>query len=246
MKISLKKSWNIIAEEYQKKFFPKNFKYDYLDLNLLGNVRDKKILDLGCGGGQNSILLAKKSAKVTGVDFSEKQINLARELAKKQNVKVNFIIKNIKDLSNFSNNEFDIVMSDYTLQYVKNLDKMFSEVNRIIKKNGIFLFCFDHPMQIGKWFSIPEFFDLYVIENYFKRRKLYWKWKFKSGKVSASFYRFHRTIQDIFDLLIKNKFVVERLIEPEPIKKEEIEIKGYEYRKCKKIPFTIVFKARKK
>ncbi|MFX1286438.1 MAG: class I SAM-dependent methyltransferase [Promethearchaeota archaeon] len=61
------------------------------ELGLLGNVKGKRILELGCGGGQNSIVLAKWGAKVIGLDISEIQLECANILAKKEGVRVDWL-----------------------------------------------------------------------------------------------------------------------------------------------------------
>ncbi|MFQ6056964.1 MAG: class I SAM-dependent methyltransferase, partial [Methanosarcinales archaeon] len=72
-KISLKKSWEKISEIYQKEFYYNVWpKMDADEIMLLKNIKNKRILDIGCGGGQESIILAKKGAIVTGIDFSKK------------------------------------------------------------------------------------------------------------------------------------------------------------------------------
>lgn len=70
--------------------------HDTPDFNLVNlfnkkRITAKKILDIGCGTGQNSIWLAKNGFKVTGADFSNTAIKMAKENAKKANVEVTFI-----------------------------------------------------------------------------------------------------------------------------------------------------------
>lgn len=50
--------------------------------NVIGNVKNKNILDVGCGGVRNSIPLAKLGAKVTGVDISSKMLDFAKNNSK--------------------------------------------------------------------------------------------------------------------------------------------------------------------
>ncbi|MFQ6020594.1 MAG: class I SAM-dependent methyltransferase [Candidatus Aenigmatarchaeota archaeon] len=246
-KISLKKSWEKISEIYQKEFYYNVWpKMDADEIMLLKNIKNKRILDIGCGGGQESIILAKKGAIVTGIDFSKKQIEFAKKLAKKEKVKVNFLIKNIERLDMFPKNSFDIVYSSYALQYIENLKRVFKEVYKILKPKGIFILALDHPIFLsGNWMKYKGK-KCFLIGNYFKRGKRYWKWEFKGGKIKVPFYCFHRTIQDFFDLFLNNGFVIENFIEPEVVKKSKKEVEPYTYKKMKKIPYKIIFKAVKK
>lgn len=88
---------------YEKDYFEKRYKNgdkpwdnnkpDTNLVNLLAKQRinAKKVLDVGCGTGQNCIWLAKNGFEVTGTDFSSTAIKLAKENAKKNNVNVAFI-----------------------------------------------------------------------------------------------------------------------------------------------------------
>src|SRR3972149_5538370 len=80
--VDIRKSWDKIAEYYNIRY---EISCDVVHygplcpgedrLRLLGDIRGKKVIDMGCGGGQNAVALAKMGAKVTAVDFSCEQIN---------------------------------------------------------------------------------------------------------------------------------------------------------------------------
>jgi len=88
--MSARKGWNIVSKGYQEKTRISLEDVHYgptspgeLELKLLGNVKEKHVLEVGCGGGQNSIVLAKWGAKPVGLDVSEEQIKYAKQLARK-------------------------------------------------------------------------------------------------------------------------------------------------------------------
>lgn len=54
------------------------------ELKLLGDVKDRDLLEPGCGGGQNAIVLAKGGARFVGLDISDEQVRFARKLAEKE------------------------------------------------------------------------------------------------------------------------------------------------------------------
>ena len=140
----IKEHWNTDALAYQKR---QKLSTDYVhygpccpteeDLNLLGEVQGKKIIELGCGGGQCSIALAKRGAKCTGIDLSEEQIKFAKNLAKKNDVIVNFMQGDIENLSMFDDENMDIAFSASVFDWVQNLDEVFKEAFRILKKPAI-------------------------------------------------------------------------------------------------------------
>lgn len=250
--VNLKRIWNTISSTYQKEYKPhkdmsnkfKNIMFGVGKggenrLKLLGNLKGKNVLDLGCGGGQLSISLALRGAKVTGIDFSEKQIRYAETLAKKFNVNPDFLVQDINNLRNFQTNSFNLVISVYTLQYVKNLQKVFRQVNRILKRNSKFIFSLDHPFYYAVKSRVIKSRKYLVVGNYFKEGKVNWTWRFKSLKRSTRFYSYHRTLQTLADALTDNEFVIKRIIEAEPKKGRYGDKTGYS------IPLSILFVAEK-
>ena len=99
-----KKGWNTISRSYHEKtrISLEDVHYGPIspgesELKLLGDVKGKDILEVGCGGGQNTIVLAKWSARSVGLDISEEQIKYARKLAKNNKVNASFYVGNMED-----------------------------------------------------------------------------------------------------------------------------------------------------
>ncbi len=212
-------------------------------LKLLGNLKNKNFLEIGCGGAQCSIVAAKRGAKVTAIDNSDEQLKFAKELANKNKVDINFYRANIENLKMIKNNSQDIVFSAYALQYVKNLKKCFKEVRRVLKKNGIFVFSLDHPFH--KVFRDDP--NLKVHMSYFKTGYQQFTWSYKKGKAKTESFVILRKIEDFVNTLIDTEFKIEKMLEPEPVKKDVIADYSmwFPYKMIKMIPTTIIFKARK-
>jgi len=260
--MSTKKGWNTISRGYQEKTRISLDDVHYgpispgeSELKLLGEVEGKDILEVGCGGGQNTIVLAKWGAKSVGLDISEEQIKYARKLAKNNNVDVSFYLGNMEDLSMFENETFDIVLSSCAIGYSQDPKQVFHEVSRVLQKGGLFVFCVVHPIaNRGRAVRYGNR-RYWGIGNYFDRRRRMWTWK-AQGKV-AKFYGYHRTIQDYFNLIVTTGFVVEKMLEPElyPLDKmSEADRKripyfhedfAKDYDIWRRIPYIILFKARK-
>ncbi|NQV91024.1 class I SAM-dependent methyltransferase [Candidatus Woesearchaeota archaeon] len=113
-------------------------------VKLIGNVKNKVILDLGCGFGDHSLKLSKKGAKkIIGIDLSKELIKFANE----QNISnCKFEVGNIDQKLKFPHNYFDIVISGLAIHYIKNINQLFKEVKRVLKKNGTFVFSTGHPI----------------------------------------------------------------------------------------------------
>jgi SAM-dependent methyltransferase len=216
-------------------------------LELIGDVEGKRVLDAGCGYGYYSLLLAKRSAMVTGIDISEKMIGLAKNNAHKASIECKFFVCDMQDLSMFAKNTFDTVVSSVVVGYLDCLEKAFSEIFRVLKHNGIFAFSENHPLLKGSWEKDDEGKRLHWnIDNYFDRSVRTIEWRTQDGKVIKTSSR-HRTVQDYFDALTASGFVVEKLVEPEPAEKAHSDNLGSmeHYSRAKRIPIFILFKARK-
>ena len=262
MRTSAKKGWNIISRSYQQKtrISLEDVHYGPIsagerELKLLGSVRDKDVLEVGCGGGQNAIVLAKWGARSAGLDVSEEQIKYARKLAEKEGVKVPFHLGSMEDLGVFKAESFDIVLSSFAMEYADDILGAFQEVFRVLRKAGLLVFAVCHPM-IGRGKAVRHGKKkVWAVSNYFDRRKRAWKWRVEDGV--AEFSGRQITIQDYFDLLVKTGFSVERVLEPEPYPVErmsEAELAKTPYLEAgflrdydlwRKVPYTIIFKTRK-
>jgi ubiquinone/menaquinone biosynthesis C-methylase UbiE len=260
--MSAKNGWNLISRSYQEKtrISLEDVHYGPIspgesELKLLGNVKGKDVLEIGCGGGQNAIVLSKWGANSVGFDISEEQIMYAKKLARKEKAAVSFYVGNMENLNVFNAESFDIVISSFALQYADKPQRTFQEVFRVLRKSGIFVFAITHPI-IGR--GRPLRFGkrrVWAVTNYFDRRRRLWKWKVKEGV--AEFRGRHITIEDYFNSLIAVGFAVKKILEPKPYpldKMSEAERKkipyfeeGFlkDYEVWQKVPYTIIFKAKK-
>ena len=115
--------------------------------NTVGWILDKvpgeglEILDLGCGPGLYAEKLAKKGHRVTGVDFSERSINYARESAGKNKLDINYRHQNYLELDD--ENRYDLVMmifTDFGVLMPDEREQLLFNVHRALKPGGKFLF----------------------------------------------------------------------------------------------------------
>jgi len=100
-------------------------------------VSNKKVLDIACGSGYGTQLLARAGAsQVIGIDISQTTINYAKE--KYSHPKVKFVIGDACKI-NLTDNCMDIVVSFETLEHLQNYQTFLSEIHRILKPKGICL-----------------------------------------------------------------------------------------------------------
>ena len=112
-------------------------KFNYF-VEKINNLSELKILDVGCGGGLLTEEFAKFGAIVTGIDISNKSINIARKHAKQNNLEIEYKVGRAEDLP--ETDMYDAVICTDCLEHVQNLDKSISEISRVLKPNGIFLY----------------------------------------------------------------------------------------------------------
>ncbi len=104
----------------------------------------KRVLEIGCGTGDLSILCAKSGATVVGVDISENAINIARQKAQEANSNASFEVGDIENLP-FENRSFDLVLDREVLSSTM-LDQVLRECSRVLSDDGVFLGieCYGH------------------------------------------------------------------------------------------------------
>lgn len=100
--------------------------------------KNGKILDLGCGQGQDSRFFANKNYEVVATEYSEKAVELA-QLKDVANKNVSYVVHNLKDKFPFKGNFFDVVYSHLSIQFFddKVTDQIFNESKRVLKNGGI-------------------------------------------------------------------------------------------------------------
>ena len=116
-----------ITEKIKIHFKLKKDKSNYLEgLN---------ILDIGCGGGLICEPMARLGAKVTGIDASEKNINIAKLHSKKSGLKINYFHASPENLEHIE--KFDIILNLEIVEHVDNVNLYIRSCYKLLKKNGL-------------------------------------------------------------------------------------------------------------
>ena len=94
-----------------------------------------KILDIGCGGGLLSEPMSKLGAQVFGIDASEKNINVAKLHAKKNNLDINYKCTSPEKFN--TEIKFDVILNMEIVEHVEDVDFFLKSCSKLLKKNGI-------------------------------------------------------------------------------------------------------------
>ena len=128
------------------------------------NINDKKVLDIGCGGGILSEQLHKHGAIVTGIDSSSKSITIAKQHAEEQNYNIKYINKSIFDVTDLDN--FDFIVCFEMIEHIERPNELIKKINELSsKKSGLFLSTINRNI---KSFVLAKIMAEYVL-NYVPR-----------------------------------------------------------------------------
>jgi 2-polyprenyl-6-hydroxyphenyl methylase/3-demethylubiquinone-9 3-methyltransferase len=94
------------------------------------------LLDVGCGGGLIAEPMKRLGAKVTGIDASEKNINVAKFHAEQMNLKINYLCATPEKL----NEQFDVILCLEIIEHVADVDLFIKSCAKLLKKNGVIFF----------------------------------------------------------------------------------------------------------
>lgn len=222
-------SWNKLSLCYQElnTISVNNYHYNPYgpgekQLGIIGTVEGLDILDVGCGGGQNAVVLMKWGAKsVTGLDQSSIQLKHARRLAGRERVPVRFLKADIEDMSILSDASFDLAVSTHAMNYASNIDRVFGECARVLRPNGRLVTCMAHPLWLILGEAL-EYRDFTRLANYFEVGREERDWKKQSGEKIATFGSTPWQLGQIINGLIAAGFSIERLEEPRGYSEDEI------------------------
>ncbi len=205
------------------------------DLRLLGSVRGKRVLDLGCGNGQAAITFAKQGAHAIGLDPSPEMLNAAKRWSEREGVKVELHNGDLADLAFMRADSVDLVFSAWAFGGVADLPRVFRQAHRVLRQGAPLVFSIPHPMYDVIDDNDPDQ-PLLVRRSYFDRSPV-------ADVNEGPFADHHHTVADIFMALTRNNFRVDALLEPES--RDGRSMSPYWREAFLWLPRTLVVRARK-
>lgn len=206
------------------------------ELRLLGQVADKRVLELGCGSGAGTVALALQGARPIGLDFSPGHLAGARRLADKAGVRVELHEGDLADLAFSRADTVDMVFSVYALALVEDVNRVFRQVHRVLRAGCPLVFSLPHPAY-DLIDDDDEEEPLLVRRSYFGASRI------ELGTEKPPFYRYHHTVADLFTGLTRANFRVDTLLEPEP--RRDGRGSPWWREASRLVPRTLIMRARK-
>lgn len=183
--------------------------------DLLPELEGEQVLDAGCGTGHYSAWLTEQGAEVTGLDASREMLDVA---ADRHPEVARYLQADLREpLSDLDDGEFDLVVSQLTLEHVEDWSQPMAEFARVLKPGGVLVFSCDHPFttyfviehegpEIGN--DDVETADYYEIERYNRM------WPHGDEPTPIPCYR--RPLRGVVGPVFEAGFVLEDLREPKP------------------------------
>jgi SAM-dependent methyltransferase len=199
-------AWDLYAAAYQR---AANWSCDVAhygpdlpterELRLLGDLKGKRVLELGCGAAQCSIAFAKQGAITIGVDFSSEQLAHARRLSQQEEVRVELRLGDLADLAFLTADSIDLVFAADAFGYIKDLDRVFRQVHRVLKVGAPLVFSLPHPAS----------FDPHD-RNYWDPTAV------PEPRLDGKFSIYPHTFGQLYASLSRASYRLEAFVEPEP------------------------------
>lgn len=165
-----------------------------------GDIHGRAICDLACGQGNIARQLARQGAQVTGVDLSQKLLEIALQEEACEPLGIVYVHDDAQRLDSVADGQFEIVICNLALMDIPDLSATLTSVRRILRPEGWFVTSITHPC-----FQAPP------NRSYFEEG--FWRSDNPNG-VRGQVGAYHRTLSSYLNAFTKAGFILERLEEP--------------------------------
>ena len=210
--------WDAIAAEYQRvtRIRVDDFHYGPLvpgdrQLGLLpATLTGMRCLELGCGGAQNSIYLAKCGARCVACDLSGEQLAAAGRLAAEHHALVDLVQADLDHLPFRGRPRFGLIHSCYALPFVAAPERLIQAAAELLVPGGVFVLSTSHPLDMGEWLEVDGGDTGVFTQDYFSPAKD-WRQEGEAEEASRAV-----PLSTLFGWFRQAGLVVDQLLEPRP------------------------------
>jgi len=204
-----------------------------------GDVHGRTVLDAGCGTGYLSKKLHDRGARVIGIDFSERMIEIARA----HHPDIDFRVDSCTELATIEDEYFDLVIANYVLMDTPDLHGTLHAFHRVLKPDGVAVLVFSHPCFPQGRATVSHNGDEITYRwdfSYFEPKKCIdppW------AHFTAEFIWFHRPLSDYWKAFVAAGFVVVDFEEPRiTAERHHLAKTERQLKDCQTCPASVAFK----
>jgi ubiquinone/menaquinone biosynthesis C-methylase UbiE len=220
-------SYDAIAEWYDTSVTQGGPFFQQAVLDLVGAVGGKQLCDLACGQGIVARELARRSARVTGIDLSAGLLDIARRYEEDEPLGVQYRQGDAQVLATITDGSFDGVTCNLALMDIPDPAAVFRAAHRITRAGGWFVFSIIHPCFFppdSLWVTDDDGDVSRKVLGYFSER--FWH-SYNPAGVRGQVGAHHRMLSTYLNLLVETGWQFERSIEPQGTGKIADRVPGY-------------------
>lgn len=173
-----------------------------------GPLDEARVLDLGCGSGSAAVTLARRGARVIGVEASTARLAQARHAAEVADVRVELHHCDLADLAFLRADSIDLVIAIYSLAGVQDLGRVFRQLHRIMRPDAALVLSLPHPVSVMLELDPDEQSTPYLTRTADSEHPIAWRAGGDEGVTHV------HQIGDVFTALLRANFRVDALVEP--------------------------------
>jgi SAM-dependent methyltransferase len=180
---------------------------DFVLGRLLGEIRGKRVVELGCGDGARAVQLARQGASVIAVDPSAEAVARTRQAAEASEIRIEVHTGDFADLAFLRGDSVDVAFAEGSLGGLADLGRVFRQVQRVLRAGAWFAFSLPHPLSFCVDRDPEPAGALPLARDYLTRSY------FETDPIDG---RYPHPTADVFSALGRAGFRVDTLLEPEP------------------------------
>jgi 2-polyprenyl-3-methyl-5-hydroxy-6-metoxy-1,4-benzoquinol methylase len=179
-------------------------------VDIAGDVRGLRALDVACGQGRITRELARRGASLIGIDLSDVLLEMARAAENEEPLGITYVSGDATSEQALVGETFDLVVCSHGLADIDDLDGALTTVSRVLRPGGRFVFSILHPCFPGWDETAPSSWPReggYFAEGWWLASNPGIR-----GRVGSS----HRTLSTYLNSLVGHELAIEGLVEPVP------------------------------